>query len=1445
MNKIYRTLWNTATQSWIVVSELAKSGGKSASAKTGLVNGVSGVSLTLTTVTASLLFVSGQVGAVDVLGNKHSITGDVGNYCFFDKTSLSVVCGDEATKTIDKIDNKPAKSVVIGSKATNEGESNVAMGINSQTKNTASIAIGANAKALDNQAIAIGQDAAANSDWDISIGRQAGANQIEVAQQGRNIAIGDGALRGGKGLNNNTALGTSAGERLSGTHNVIMGTYANADEAVQSAKTADKSFTPSQFNIKQNNDGKYYVDASNTVALGHRALATQLAAVAIGQQAKALGSQTIATGNGAKSSGSGSVATGSNSISTGTSSIAIGGTVNSTESTKTIASDHYAIAMGNGAHATKSDTVAVGRNAKAAGQGTIAIGYNSGVLKLSTETTDAIVAATDAVFIGNKAGYKSNNNRMQVSIGKDSGEGIVGTENITFGNGAGKNTKGNTNIAISSRAGQNVEGHDNFAALIEAGQNIKGVNNIAIGKHAGRGTDANQKLVINNTIALGKSALASQNDGIAIGQDSKTQATNAIAIGRSTTISDTGLGSVAIGAYSSANGVNSAAIGQKAEASGSNSFAGGQDSHATGKSSIAIGDGAKSSSDSSISVGTYSKASAGGTTALGYKSNAQGYRSSALGSEASATAISTSSVAVGDKSQVNAVKGVAIGYNAQAIGGETANIAIGDSAKADASGAIVLGTKAEASSLTGADGKKYGAYSAIVIGTEAKAIAQQAQNGKYENPKDAIAIGTKAEAHYASAIALGAGAKSDTKAQAISIGYNSNAKGYQAIAFGSEAKTTENAGSSIALGTKAHTRAAFSLAFGSEAETGFDGGSLTDGAGAIALGQKAKAKKQSSIALGQDAIADHKDAVALGSGSQTADAIATTQATVNGFTYSGFAGTTPTSTVSVGKAGAERTITNVAAGRVTQNSTDAINGSQLYLALNTLGHVGDTLVTNVLGGDAAIVKTGDTAGTLTMSNIGGTGKGTIHEAIQSVNNTAKAAKTEVVQGNNIVVTETVGTDGNKVYTVATAKEVNFDKTTVGSVLIDKNTNDITGLDNKELTSPDFGKKGRAATEEQLSKAVDQVANVLGGDAKFENGTLTMTNIGDTGANNIHDAIKAVNATAKASKTTVVEGDNIKVTTETAADGSKTYTVATKKDVKFDSAVAGGTKIDSNGLTFVNDDGSKVDNSPSISKTGINAGNQKVANVANGDVSQNSKDAVNGSQLFAQAEGVKNIIGGNTTYDPTTGTYTNANIGGTGKNNISDAIKASRNEVSAGKNMTVTPTLGANGQTIYEVATKDNVEFKEIKVGPSVTINESGLQAGNIKVDATSNKISGLAKGDVSATSTDAVNGSQLHELSQKINQQGNNYNALDKRINNVDRKLRAGIAGANAVAGLPQAYIPGKSMVAIATSTYKGENAVALGMSRISDNGKVIIKLTGNTNSRGDFGGSIGAGYQW
>ncbi|HDX1178932.1 TPA: YadA-like family protein [Pasteurella multocida] len=1308
MNKIYRTLWNAATQSWVVVSELAKAGGKSASGKSALVNSVTGFSFTL--IAASVVLATGTASAADILGNKYPTSKDGDNYCFFDANSKSVICGDETTKTEDKADNKPAKSVVMGVGATNKGESNVAIGVNSKTENaTAAIAVGSSASAKANYAIAVGFEAEGNSQWDISIGRFAGKGATTEKGEGRNIAIGDGALKNGKNVNNNIALGTGAGDQFEGTHSLIIGTYANTNLAVTSAITAgtkESEFGNGIIKTTDNNKDTYHVKANNVVALGHRALAANLAAIAIGQQAKAFGNQSVATGNGAKASGETAIATGSNAYATGASAIAIGGSVNATDAARTFASGNFSIAMGRTAQATQSDTIAFGRNATAAGNNTISIGYNAGVTKTADEAqsdpNNKLEPATDAVFIGNKAGYKSNQNRMQVSLGKDSGEGVVGTENVTIGNSAGKNTKGNTNVAISSRAGQNVEGHDNFAALIEAGQNIKGSDNIAIGKHAGRSADANAKLNISNTISLGRESVSLKNFGIAQGNKAKTDGLASIAIGR----------------------------------------------------------------------------------------------------------------------------------NAEAVGGETANIAIGDSASADASGAIVLGTKAQAKSLT-VDGKKYGAYSAIVIGTEAKAIAQAAPAGKNENPKDAIAIGTKAEAHYASTIALGFGAKSDTKAQAVSIGYNSNAKGYQAIAFGSEAKTTENAGSSIAFGTKAQTRASASIAIGMGAETGFDGGNALDGADAVAVGKAAKAKKQNALALGNGAIANDKDAVALGAGAETAEAVATNQAEVKGFTYSGFAGKTPLATVSVGKAGAERTITNVAAGRINATSTDAINGSQLYLALNALGNVGNTLVTNVLGGNAAITKEGDTAGSLTMTDIGGTGQSTIHDAIQAVNNTAKASKTTVVAGDNMQVDEAVAADGSRTYTVATKKDVKFDSVVAGGTKIDANgltfVNDQgtkidntpsiskTGIDagNQKVTNVQNGTVEKdskdAVNGGQLFAQGEGVKNIIGGDTTYnpETGEYANTNIGGTGASTIDEAIKAVNTTAKAAKTEVVQGENIVVTSADGANGNTVYTVATAKEVTFDKTTVGSVVTDKN----TND------------ITGL--GN---TTLGGNNFAKNGR-AASEEQLNATQNNLATLLGGNA--QNTNGNVTMTDIGGTGKNNINDAIKASRNEVKQSKNMLVTPTTGANGQTIYEVATADKVAFDEVKVG-------------GITMDGTTNKISGIAKGEVSETSTDAVNGSQLHELSKQImNQSGQGYNILNNRINKVDKDLRAGIAGANAAAGLPQAYIPGKSMVAVAAGTYKGQNAIALGMSRISDNGKVIIKLTGNTNSRGDFGASIGAGYQW
>ena len=170
---------------------------------------------------------------------------------------------------------------------------------------------------------------------------------------------------------------------------------------------------------------------------------------------------------------------------------------------------------------------------------------------------------------------------------------------------------------------------------------------------------------------------------------------------------------------------------------------------------------------------------------------------------------------------------------------------------------------------------------------------------------------------------------------------------------------------------------------------------------------------------------------------------------------------------------------------------------------------------------------------------------------------------------------------------------------------------------------------------------------------------------------------------------------------------------------------------------------------------------------------------------------------------------------------------------AGKNMTVKQE--SNGKVTY--ATASNVTFDCVQFGdkgPKIT-----NKAGNINVSGpdgkTPTKITGVAPGEISATSKDAINGSQLHAVASNLN----------NKINKVGKHADAGTASALAAANIPQAYTPGKSLVGIAAGNYQGQNGLAVGMSRISDNGKIIIRLSGTANSQGKTGVAAGVGYQW
>lgn len=211
----------------------------------------------------------------------------------------------------------------------------------------------------------------------------------------------------------------------------------------------------------------------------------------------------------------------------------------------------------------------------------------------------------------------------------------------------------------------------------------------------------------------------------------------------------------------------------------------------------------------------------------------------------------------------------------------------------------------------------------------------------------AIGVNTKATGH--SGIAIGTSTTSAGES-ATAVGTLSNADGIAATAFGQGAQAVGNVTTAAGQKARATAQGATALGTGSVASamysTATGAASSASGQSSVAYGLQSKASANSAVAIGSRATASHAGSVALGAGSATAEAVGTNSATVNGVSYSGFAGTNPRSTVSVGYAGGERTITNVAAGRINATSTDAINGSQLYqVAARTQGN--STAITNL------------------------------------------------------------------------------------------------------------------------------------------------------------------------------------------------------------------------------------------------------------------------------------------------------------------------------------------------------------------------------------------------------------------------------------------------------------------------------------------------------------------
>ncbi|EGP5908457.1 YadA-like family protein [Escherichia coli] len=771
---------------------------------------------------------------------------------------------------------------------------------------------------------------------------------------------------------------------------------------------------------------------------------------------------------------------------------------------------------------------------------------------------------------------------------------------------------------------------------------------------------------------------------------------------------------------------------------------------------IALGEGSQASTDvfntSSIAIGPYAKALESGATAIGYNSSAGNW----------ALAVGQNSNASGDRSMAIGNTAISTGQFATAFGGAAtaegvASIAFGRESKATKDYATALGYKSNANGL----------YS-LAIGKEAQTTGD-----------DSLALGRQSLASAANAIAIGA----DTEAaeNATAIGNSAKAKGTNSMALGSGSLADKTNTIALGNGSQALADSAIAIGQGSKAN-GTDAivlgnGSQSSGLNSIALGKTSVVTGDNSLALGSNTSANGINAVALGAGS-IADL---------------------DDSVSVGNDSLKRKIVNVKNGTIKADSNDAINGSQLYAISDSVAkrlgggasvnvddgtvkapaynlkngnknNVGDALTVldeNTLQWDQTNGKYSAAHGNNATSKITNVTAGDLSDtSTDAVNGSQLKATKDDVAANTTNITnltsEVAGNTTNITNLTDTVTNLGEDALkwddAAGAFTAARGTNatnKITNVTAGELsdTSTD------AVNGSQLKSTKDDVAtnttNITNLTSEVAGNTTNITNLTDTVTNLGEDALKwddaagaftAAHGTNAANKISNVQAGIVSSDSTDAINGSQLYGLADS----FTSYLGGGADISDTGVltgptysiggtdyTNVGDALAAINTSFSDSlgdallwdttagkfsaKHGINNDPSVITDIANGAVSSTSSDAINGSQLYGVSDYIADALGGNAVVNAdgsiTTPTYA---IAGGSYSNVGDALEA------------IDTTL--DDALLWDATANDG----------------AGAFSAGRGVDNTASKITNVANGAISATSSDAINGSQLYTTNKYI-----------------------------------------------------------------------------------------------
>ena len=867
------------------------------------------------------------------------------------------------------------------------------------------------------------------------------------------------------------------------------------------------------------------------------------------------------------------------------------------------------------------------------------------------------------------------------------GASATGGDSVAIGDSA-KATAGHaTAVGTLTEA----DGVNSFVAGLQAKSGATAENGVAIGRGAqALGQKRASDQFTASTIAIGNNATATENGDIVIGRQATStvskyhgeDGSGAVVMG-SEAHSYGSRGDVVLGSGAEANIIRKGTTNPADAAGYSQSIAIGSMAKVYGTQAMAIGGDVKSIGHSSIAIGGNDvdlvksdlQAAVPGFWAAGAQNKferetAALYPGTTLGSAALSTSpyrsntasIGAASIAMGAMTQSFGIGSTAIGVNSMSKG--AASTSIGVIARSWGKNSLAIGSQAGA----------YGDKSTSLGDTNT--VGFDMTDGTTSGAASS-AVGTDNKVYGNNSYAIGGG---------------------NTIGSATITETTEANGDKIKKVTAGTVKGSTAGAFGYKNTITTDnayvvGNNSTASAdGAMILGSSASVTGKNGVALGNNTKVANENAVAIGNGSETAAAVATPSATINGVAHN-FAGVNPASTVSVGKAGSERTITNVAAGRISATSTDAINGSQLYAVTSEV--------------DKGVAYAGDVKDAAAAANKFTRKLGEQTNIIGGVTDTSK-----LTDGNIGVVS-----NGTDTLNIKLAKDVKVDSVTAGNTVINNNGLTVGGK--------------TYVTNNGINANNAPITNVASG------GTT------DSNAANIGDVKKAV-AGAKA---TVTGAKQATVTNTTAVDGHVDYVVsATKTTLAAEAggkvSVTGGTE-DANGVIAY------TVGLDAATKTAIN--NIGGGTIAAGDNKTVTGDTVNTylNNNYYDKPTMDTKLGdkANTNLD---------NITNAGKTVIND-IAADAVKVVNGKNTTVTPgtEAGANG-TVKTYAVNVSGDLTGItsisnqKTAPGGTTTGAKITLGDTTntVSVGGAKITNVADGDVAPNSKDAVNGGQLNEVKE-------------------------------------------------------------------------------------------------